>query len=67
MVKTMAIREAIKTTTPLLLENVIIESDSQIVVNSITCKIKAPKQIFNLITDITNLAKATLLYLISLL
>lgn len=44
----MAIQEAIKTITPTSLENIIVKSDSQIVVNSITCKIKAPKQIPNL-------------------
>lgn len=46
MAETVSIGEAVRMSTQLRLENIIEESDSQIAVNSITDKTKAPNQDF---------------------
>lgn len=56
--QTLAIRETILVSIQKRLSNVIVESDSQIVIRVITSDIKTPNQICNIIADIIVLASA---------
>lgn len=52
-----AVRKALKKAIQLKIKNLTIESDSQIVIESILGKFKAPIHILNLVSDIINLAQ----------
>lgn len=55
--ETLMIREAIKEIGRMHLENIVVESDSEVTILSITGKIDVPKLISNLVENIINMSK----------